>query len=217
MRFHSWARRVPFPNVKLKSLSSWTSATPDLLSTSLLALKESADAFPPLKSAVGGVIAVWDIAQRAKHSKSDAHDIALRTRVILDVLADAVPDPASIPAPMLRSIERFTILLDDIRRSMEAIALTGGVSRIVHFNRNERVLQDIKARLDDAYRDFLAASALRVEAQQAEIAVEQKQLASRQAQTHIAVGRVVAFTDILTLKLSTVLFYSKLAVFLDGP
>jgi hypothetical protein len=49
--------------MELKAFSSRTSALPDILSTSLFALKESADAFPPLKGAVGGVLAVWDVAQ----------------------------------------------------------------------------------------------------------------------------------------------------------
>jgi hypothetical protein len=39
----------------------------DLLSTSLVGLKQSADAFPPLKSAVGGVLALWDIAEASVH------------------------------------------------------------------------------------------------------------------------------------------------------
>jgi hypothetical protein len=38
---------------------------------------------------------------------------------------------------------------------MEVITLTGGFSRLMHLNRNEQTLQGIKARLDDAYRDFL--------------------------------------------------------------
>lgn len=65
--------RLPFPSrgrkhtlsvQRLKSLSSQASTSlPDLLSTSLHALKESAEAFPPLSSAVGGVLAVWEIAE----------------------------------------------------------------------------------------------------------------------------------------------------------
>jgi hypothetical protein len=35
----------------------------DTMWTSLLALKESSAAFPPLSSAVGGVVAVWEIAE----------------------------------------------------------------------------------------------------------------------------------------------------------
>ncbi|KAF7343303.1 hypothetical protein MVEN_01762600 [Mycena venus] len=188
LSFPSRGRKPSAPTVKLKSslFHNTLSAVPDVVSTALLALKESADAYPPLKSAVGGVLALRDIAQRAKHSKSDARDIAQRTEEILDVIADAVPDPSAILTPMLQSIERFTVysliptcisntsmefislprrLLDDISAAMEPIALSGSVSRVVHLNRNERVIRDIKARLDDAYRDFLAACTLRVEAQ----------------------------------------------------
>ncbi|KAJ7936015.1 hypothetical protein B0H13DRAFT_2304088 [Mycena leptocephala] len=166
----------------------------------MLALKESADAFPPLKSAVGGVIVVWDIVERAKHSKADARAIALRTKEILDVIADVVPDGSAIPPPMLQSIGRFTLLLDDIKFQMEAIVLTGGVSRIVRLNSNERSLQGIKARLDDAYRDFLAASALRLEVHQCELGVR---LAVQHAQTNLTLGEATAT---LKLDLSKLLF-----------
>lgn len=36
---------------------------PDVLWTSILALNDSADAFPPLKSVVGGVVAIWQVAE----------------------------------------------------------------------------------------------------------------------------------------------------------
>jgi hypothetical protein len=49
------------------------------------------------------------LIQRAKHSKADARDIALRTKEIVDIVADAVPDPSAISSPMLRSIGRFTV------------------------------------------------------------------------------------------------------------
>jgi hypothetical protein len=51
-------------------------------------------------------------------------------------------------------------LLNEIKGSMEAITLTGRMSRVVHLNRNERVLQDIKSRLDNAYHDFLVCYSL---------------------------------------------------------
>ncbi|KAJ7087462.1 hypothetical protein C8R44DRAFT_30787 [Mycena epipterygia] len=211
--FPSRVKRKPSPT----TYPPIANAFPDVLWTSLLALKESADTFPPLKSTVAGVVALLDIAQRAKHSKSEARAIALRTNEILDVIADAVPDATAIPQPMLQSIERFTVLLDEIQCRMEIIALTGGVSRIMHLNRNERVLQDIKTKLDDAYRDFLAASALRLEVQQTQLTVQQTQLATQNAQIHIDVGKVAAVTNTLAHDLSRVLFYSRFTVFLVGP
>ncbi|KAJ6469842.1 hypothetical protein C8R45DRAFT_1016057 [Mycena sanguinolenta] len=148
----------------------------DASRTSLLALKESADAFPPLKAAVGGVLAVWDVAERAKQARSHAYDVAHRTQDILHVVADAVPDPRTISPPMLKSIQRFTELLEDIRQEMAGLTRTGFASRVFHLNRNERKLQDIRERLDNAYRDFMAASALRLEAQHNETRIEIQKL-----------------------------------------
>ncbi|KAJ7087477.1 hypothetical protein C8R44DRAFT_893183 [Mycena epipterygia] len=230
LAFPSRAKRKPptaSPSVNIPTAG----ALPDILRTSLLALKESTDAFPPLKSTVGGVIALLEIAERAKHSKSDARAIALRTKEIFDVIAAAVGPAPTIPRPMRKSIERFTALLVEIRGSMEKISLSGGVSRVVHLNRNERALQEIQSKLDDAYRDFVAASALRLEVQQARIAaqqahltvqqtqlaMQQTQLATQQSKTHIDVGKVSAATNTLASDLSRVLFYSRFTVFLAGP
>ncbi|KAJ7483316.1 hypothetical protein FB451DRAFT_104113 [Mycena latifolia] len=172
------------------------SVFPDVLWTSMCALRDSADAFPPLKSAVGGVLALWDIAERAQHAKSETRDIALRTKAILDLIADAVPDGSDIPPPMLQSIERFTVTLDEIRCSMEDIALSGVFSRAGHLKRNDDKIRDIKAQLDEAYRDFLTASVLRSEV--------------HQTKTQSYILKVSAETK-------TVLFYSRFAVFLASP
>ncbi|KAJ7889110.1 hypothetical protein B0H14DRAFT_2692344 [Mycena olivaceomarginata] len=154
MRF-SFPSRAKFKasSVSSKPKPRKGGALPDVMRTSLYALKESADACPQLKSAVSGVIAVWEIAD---HSKAEARDIALRTEEIIDVVADAIPDPFAISPPMLQSIGRFAVLLDEIGRHLEAISGTNTVQRIVHLNRNERTLQRIKAQLDDAYRDLVA-------------------------------------------------------------
>ncbi|KAJ7030737.1 hypothetical protein C8F04DRAFT_1263642 [Mycena alexandri] len=104
-------RKPPSPTGKLKSPPHRLFVTAaNIVFTSLTALKESADAFPPLKSAVGAVLALWEIAERAESSKSDAHDIVLRAKTVLDVIADAVPNPSSISEPMRRSIDCFTAL-----------------------------------------------------------------------------------------------------------
>ncbi|KAJ7726816.1 hypothetical protein DFH07DRAFT_970347 [Mycena maculata] len=207
--------RLPFPSrARLKAStakppSSRTSpALPDIVWTSLLALKESADAFPPLKSAVGGVIEICKIAERTKHSKSEACDIALRTKEILDLVADAVPDPSHIPAPMLQSIKRFTSILGDIRCRMKEIALSSWRSRLVNLNRNERALQGLKSRLDDTHRDFQTASALRLE-------LAQTKLAAQQVRTQREIETIIK--DGLLPQISRALFYSKLNVFFCLP
>ncbi|KAF7369369.1 hypothetical protein MVEN_00265500 [Mycena venus] len=170
----------------------------------MLVLKESADAFPPLKGVVSGATALCEIAERAKHSKSDARAIALRVKEIIEVIADAVPD-GSISPLILLSIQGFAILLDEFRSSMEDIALTNRASRILHLNRNERLLQSIKTQLDDTYRDFLVASALRLEIQHMQLAIQQTQLAVQQTQAHLDLKNVASVNTRL-------LFYTRVTV-----
>ncbi|KAJ7452696.1 hypothetical protein B0H11DRAFT_2072642 [Mycena galericulata] len=159
-----WLRVPPRGKEKppwLKSLPQRASqALPDVLSTSMHALKESADFNPLLKSAVSAALAVWDIAERAKRSKADARNIALRAEAILKVVVIALPVDSKVPPPMVQSIEHFTVLLDGIWHQMEKMALTSRFSRVIHLNRNEGVLSAIKAELEDAYRDMLVRRAI---------------------------------------------------------
>ncbi|KAJ7670015.1 hypothetical protein DFH06DRAFT_159863 [Mycena polygramma] len=213
-------RKPAFPTGKLKSIASRSSnAIPDILETSLISLRDSADACAPLKSAVSAAIALWKIAQRAKDSQKEACEIALRTEKIVNLIADAVPDIEAITPQMMLSIERFTVLLDDIHHTMAAMEGTGRISRVIHLNRNERTLRDIRAQLDAAYQDFSLASALRVEAQQAYIWTLQRHIEVQQqdfaVQQTVALGKV---SDTLALQHSTIIFYSRLGtVFLACP
>ncbi|KAJ7461214.1 hypothetical protein FB451DRAFT_490601 [Mycena latifolia] len=156
--FPSRAKRKPASTSAKPSRKD--SALPDVLWTSIIALKESADAFPPLKSAVGGVIALCDIAE--------------------------------------------------IRCRMEVVALTSGMARLLHLNRNERGLQEIKAQLDDAYRDFATASLLRNEREQAQMTRHVKEMSAR---TEALVSMQAALSE----DISWVSLYSKLVAFFGQP
>ncbi|KAJ7289137.1 hypothetical protein C8J57DRAFT_1213508 [Mycena rebaudengoi] len=95
---------------------------------------------------------------------------------------------------------RSPSMLEEIRISMEAITLMGGVSRVVHLPENERTLREIKARLEEQYRDFLATSVLRVE-------VQQTAIAQRQTQTQADVEKVSAATASVRARDGRVLAY----------
>ncbi|KAJ7439642.1 hypothetical protein FB451DRAFT_1415578 [Mycena latifolia] len=187
LRFPSWAKLKPSAVVSTrKPRPHEDNPLPDVLRASLLALKDSADAFPPLKSAVGG---------RAKHSKDDTRDVALRANEILNVVADAVPDVTAISPSMKESIKRFAVLLDHHR--LKSIALASGVSRVLRLHSNEWTLQKIKAQLDDAYR-YRTFLWYRWEPmltfRQAQLAVQQTQLSTQQVQTQRDVGKLLAAT-----------------------
>ncbi|KAJ7227964.1 hypothetical protein C8J57DRAFT_1534749 [Mycena rebaudengoi] len=70
-------------------------------------------ALPTALSAV--LLQSGTLQEHAKRSRTEACDIALRTKKIVDLIADAVPDPSEIPPSMLLSIDRFTFALDEIR------------------------------------------------------------------------------------------------------
>jgi len=74
----------------------------------LTALKESADAFPPLKGAVAGVLHVVDLSQKVKSNKDECQKLASRVQEILDRIALAVPDATRISPDLLTRIDEFT-------------------------------------------------------------------------------------------------------------
>ncbi|KAK7051961.1 hypothetical protein R3P38DRAFT_2857852 [Favolaschia claudopus] len=192
-------------------------ALPDVLWTSLSALQQSSDAFPPLKSAVAGAVAICTIVERTKHSQSDARALALRIKDILDVLADAVPDGNEIPSTMISSIAAFSKLLREIEVYLKKISASSKISRLIHLNRNENLLTEYKAQLDYAYRDFLAASTLRLEVQQAELAICQRQLILEQKAFSVRQLRSQAEIRDISSKTDGVLFYSRLICFFGPP
>ncbi|KAJ7055323.1 hypothetical protein C8F01DRAFT_1160178, partial [Mycena amicta] len=195
------AGRFPFPSrARLKP----SGALPDILWTSLTALRESSDAFPPLKSAVGGVVVLCNIAERAKHSKSDARDIALRTKKILDVVAEAVPDPTAISPAMLKSIERFTLYYSQRYATVWSPSCAPAPSRASYVSTATSVRWQASRRTSTtriATLWYVAASALRVEVQQTKIAlqqthiaIQQTQLSAQQTQTQLDLGKIATTT-----------------------
>ncbi|KAJ7631597.1 hypothetical protein DFH06DRAFT_1223596 [Mycena polygramma] len=158
----------------------------------------------------------------------DALPIALRTTEILDVIAEAVPDASDIPPLMVESIENFALLLEAIEREVKVIAAGGRCSTILHLNRNEGAVGRIKAQLDNAYRDVVAASVIRNEVAQfktqlavtalsAETAASTARIEAQQKQTFVTMRNVSTKTKNIETQLSEALFQTRLSVFLAIP
>ncbi|KAJ7572395.1 hypothetical protein C8J56DRAFT_990632, partial [Mycena floridula] len=113
----------------------------DSTHTSLMALKESSDAFPPLKSAVGSVLALWDIVQQTQSYKALGKDLACRCVIILETIADAVqPDPKKINPEMLKNIGRFKMLVTEISQELSEHNRATRLSRLANLNRHQAQL-----------------------------------------------------------------------------
>ncbi|KAG6864635.1 hypothetical protein C0991_008167, partial [Blastosporella zonata] len=153
-----------FSPARRRHKSQCSSDAADVSKTILDALQQSSDAFPPLKSVACAVSTIWDISVRVKSSKKEAKAVSKRCIKILEVLADSVPDPSSIPPEMLSSIEQFERLLNhitDVLRSLEKPTL---LKSLIYLNRTESTLQAMQRQLDEVSQRFLIASSMRIEA-----------------------------------------------------
>ncbi|KAJ7479683.1 hypothetical protein FB451DRAFT_1365419 [Mycena latifolia] len=136
----------------------------DAIRTSLNLLKEAADVLPPLKSAAGGVLAVWDLADRVSASDENAQALAWRAVGILDAIYNAVGGGTSpIPPSMLADIVKFEVLLRKISIAMEEQLKQGRLRRVLHLRIRESRLARFTSRLDAASEAFKIGSSTRVE------------------------------------------------------
>jgi hypothetical protein len=92
----------------------------------LTGLRESSDAFPPLKSAVGGVLYIVSLVevqlpvdgawilwliylhpQQVKSNKKQAEGLAKRAAELIVLLTDLIDEPDNMPLDMYLALERF--------------------------------------------------------------------------------------------------------------
>ncbi|KAJ7575958.1 hypothetical protein C8J56DRAFT_406128 [Mycena floridula] len=198
---------------RLKDFCPTSATTVDVSRTTLIALKESSDAFPPLKSVCGGVLAIWDTVERLKSCKSEARALANRCKDVLERLADAVqPDPANIPPTVMRDISRFQLLLDDILASTEKMARqpTGtfrvlkGLKGLKRLNRDESELGQFHRCLDEAGQAFVVSTTARVEVSVTRIEGLTTRIGSSMTRTELSTAQIQLSTSKLELSNSCI-------------
>ncbi|KAJ7885237.1 hypothetical protein B0H13DRAFT_2045215 [Mycena leptocephala] len=162
-----WSIRLPPDKLKPRiNGGSAAAACSDIALTSLTALRESADVFPPLKSVVGGVLALWNTAERVKTSRERARALSRRAYKVLEVLTDAVPDPSNIHPSMLVSIQRFDDVLREARDAIDPLTKRRRfLSSVLSANRDEATLELFNRRLDESFQSFTIGGLTRVETQ----------------------------------------------------
>ncbi|GLB40765.1 hypothetical protein LshimejAT787_0806360 [Lyophyllum shimeji] len=147
------------------ALNEASATSADVTKTFVTALRDSADAFPPLKSLAAGVLAVWQTAERARSSKLRAKALAERSCRLLGIVADAVKDPNDVPPEMNVVLGNFEILLEDIQRTLKPLQKQNLLKSLPRLNRDQDELDDLNRRLDEAYQSFMISSALMTQLQ----------------------------------------------------
>ncbi|KAJ7151890.1 hypothetical protein C8R43DRAFT_1235894 [Mycena crocata] len=148
---------------RLKTKWHTKSIAGDAIYIGLIALRESSEAFPPLRATVGLVICIWDVAKRVQRNKDTSHYLARRAVEILEIVAAAIPDPTRISPRMATKIARFQCVLQEIHQEMSRLRGRRGISRFIRLNHDEDTLESFKGRLDDICQSFLIESAIHIE------------------------------------------------------
>ncbi|THU83425.1 hypothetical protein K435DRAFT_427881 [Dendrothele bispora CBS 962.96] len=116
----------------------------DISTTTLRVIDRGADAFPPLKSAVGGALALKDVTQGANASKTRAQQLRQRIFNILDI----VPSDSVDVANDLERLHRKSLQLDELSRQSFFM-------RLKNLNRNNEFLSTSQTDVEHVIQNII--------------------------------------------------------------
>ncbi|KAJ6545523.1 hypothetical protein B0H19DRAFT_1167900 [Mycena capillaripes] len=197
-RHKGWAAAAVADSSSESTTPPLIALSSDAIRTALTLLRESTDVFPPLKSAVGGVLAVWDLADRISASDENAQALAWRLVGILDTIYNAVGGGVNAVSPrMLQDILKFEELLHEISTAMAAKLKQGRFHGVLRLRKHESQLARFTSRLDAASEAFKIGSSTRVELTMQKIQADLSSTASVIEHTNVAVEKIQALTSVL--------------------
>ncbi|KAF8480661.1 hypothetical protein JB92DRAFT_1756380 [Gautieria morchelliformis] len=126
----------------------------------LTALRDSSDAFPPLKSVTGGLLHLIELSETAKGNREGCRALAMRAKEILLVLDDVVPNPTKIPPDVLDRISDFTRSLEPIEAYMKSLQGRKWLDRVIHHRKDQDKITELKQNLDRAFQEFQMTSSI---------------------------------------------------------
>ncbi|KAJ7840270.1 hypothetical protein B0H14DRAFT_2785341, partial [Mycena olivaceomarginata] len=145
-----WSMRLP-PDKWKPHIKRGSGVCSDIDFMSLTALLELADGFPPLKSAVGGVLVLWNTVECVKTSKEKAKALSWHAYKVLKALTDTVPDLSNISPSMLMSIQHFDSVLIEACNVMAPLTKR---RRLLSLNHDEATLELFNRHLDESFQTF---------------------------------------------------------------
>ncbi|THU83421.1 hypothetical protein K435DRAFT_844052 [Dendrothele bispora CBS 962.96] len=122
----------------------------DILTTALRVIDRGADVFPPLKSAVGGALALKDVTQGVRASKTRAQQLRQNISNILDI----IPFDSVGVSNYLESLRRKLQQLDELSRQ-------SFLMRLKNLNRNNELLLNSQTDVDRYIHYILLIRAFR--------------------------------------------------------
>ncbi|TDL14955.1 hypothetical protein BD410DRAFT_845606 [Rickenella mellea] len=119
----------------------------------LTALVQSADVFPPLKSAVSFLLQVHDICEKMKSNREGADELRLRIEGVRGFVVEAFQDEEDICLELYDALIQFDDALTSILVAVVDVRWRKNrLSRLAFSARDADTLRTVKQRLDDAMK-----------------------------------------------------------------
>ncbi|KAI0060752.1 hypothetical protein BV25DRAFT_1839546 [Artomyces pyxidatus] len=145
-----------------RSLLSLTLAMAQIAVDILQLVSETADVFPPLKSAAGGALYIAKMVQKFKSNKKEwaqfAKDINDRLACVVKLLPENTRTDTR--NDLLAHVAHLEITLNKIKSSIKAIQDQKALKRIGSFARDPDKIKEMRRLFDDAIARFHACFAL---------------------------------------------------------
>jgi len=120
----------------------------------LQTIRDSADVFPPLKSAASTALAVWDMSEKVKSNKEDCRCLAKRTANIMrDIVRQTKDYGDRLPAGVQEGIAQIEVIFNQVVTLMQQLHGPRWAQYIRQEANKNRIEQSNKL-LDDAVRLF---------------------------------------------------------------
>ncbi|VDC01471.1 unnamed protein product [Peniophora sp. CBMAI 1063] len=141
----------------------------DVLLLSLEALAQSADAFPPLKSAVGGLLFLTTQIELVSSNKEQISKIYAQIDAFAASLVRAIPDATALSPAHEAAIRALAEDIQAVSLDIEAIARQRPVKHLFCAKRHSGQLVQLMKRLDQADKSFTRTLLSTVESKVSEI------------------------------------------------
>ncbi|VDB96256.1 unnamed protein product [Peniophora sp. CBMAI 1063] len=148
---------IPTGTVSTRSLLKTKKLAEDIKEALLFGLEglsQSADAFPPLKSAVGGLLFIVNQIELVSNNKNQIREIYAQIDGYAASLELAVPDVTALSPAGKNAICAFAAIIQAVRRDLDSLVQEKCSWRFLRAKRHSARLQAILRQLDQADASF---------------------------------------------------------------
>ncbi|KAJ7606661.1 hypothetical protein FB45DRAFT_949605 [Roridomyces roridus] len=140
---------------RIRSTRKTSSDALDAAKVTLRAIQASADAFPPLKSAVSGVLVVLELTENVRSNKKGCKHIATRAaQLVQDIWSQTKDLDIVLPNEVKESIRKIRRLLKEIKAFLEELKKENLFQRLARQERNKIRIDEYGRLLDEAMMHF---------------------------------------------------------------